>query len=150
MCLLGWLAIDVSVCGLLLMAATTGGRKTGVVVGAHAQTLSAHQTHCSHPRTHPHTNWYQRRYAAVCCCCVGVFAAHIRRRFYPLYPPPLGTCLDLTGDAALQLHTLPHLLLLPSDLAPFAKAVAASAATEAGGTYQQPPAAAAETAGTGV
>jgi hypothetical protein len=58
-------------------------------------------------------------------------------RFYPLYPPPLGTCLDLTGDAALQLQQLPDLLLLPSDLAPFAKHVLAAAATEAGGTYQQ-------------
>lgn len=57
-------------------------------------------------------------------------------RFYPLYPPPLGTCLDLTADAALQLQQLPDLLLLPSDLAPFAKHVLAAAASEAGGTYQ--------------
>jgi hypothetical protein len=42
----------------------------------------------------------------------------------------------LTGDAALQLQQLPDLLLLPSDLAPFAKHLLAAAATEAGGTFQ--------------
>lgn len=57
-------------------------------------------------------------------------------RFYPLYPPPMGTCLDLTGDAALELQQLPDLMLLPSDLAPFAKTVTAAAATEAGGAFQ--------------
>lgn len=60
-------------------------------------------------------------------------------RFYPLYPPPPGTCLDLTGDAALQLQRLPDLVLLPSDLAPFAKHVVAAPATEAGGTFQPAP-----------
>jgi hypothetical protein len=66
------------------------------------------------------------------CACQLVLAA---LRFYPLYPPPPGTCLDLTGDAALQLQQLPDLLLLPSDLAPFAKLVAAPPASQAGGGY---------------
>lgn len=56
-------------------------------------------------------------------------------RFYPLYPAPPGTCLDLTSDTALELQQLPDLLLLPSDLAPFAKLVAATPATTAGGAY---------------
>lgn len=59
-------------------------------------------------------------------------------RFYPLYPAPLGTCLDLTADPALMLQQLPHMLLLPSDLAPFAKLVAAAAATATGGGYAVP------------
>lgn len=46
-----------------------------------------------------------------------------------------GTCLDLTGDAVLQLQELPELMLLPSDLAPFAKLVPAAAPTAAGGCY---------------
>lgn len=65
------------------------------------------------------------------CCSVAC-------RFYPLYPGPLGTCLDLTGDAALELQQLPDLMLLPSDLAPFAKVVTAAAATEAGGAFHPP------------
>ncbi len=36
-------------------------------------------------------------------------------------PPPLGACLDLSYQPALQLHATPHVLVLPSDLAPFAK-----------------------------
>jgi hypothetical protein len=44
--------------------------------------------------------------------------------------------LDLTADAALQLQQLPDLLLLPSDLAAFAKTVAAAPATVTGGGYQ--------------
>lgn len=40
---------------------------------------------------------------------------------YPLYPPHPSACLDTTADYALRLEQLPHLLLLPSDLAPFAK-----------------------------
>jgi hypothetical protein len=64
--------------------------------------------------------------AAPYCCC----------RFFPLYPAPPGSCLDLTADAALQLQQLPDLLLLPSDLAAFAKTVAAAPATATGGGYQ--------------
>eukprot|EP00775_Hariotina_reticulata_P006992 gene6992-7206_t len=58
-----------------------------------------------------------------------------QRRMYPLYPAPPGTCLDLTGDAVLHLQQLPELMLLPSDLAPFAKLVPAGVATAAGGSY---------------
>ncbi len=43
------------------------------------------------------------------------------RSFYPLYPPQLGTCLDTSESSQLQLRCSPDLLLLPSDLAPFAK-----------------------------
>jgi len=46
--------------------------------------------------------------------------------FYPLYPAAPGACLDTTSDAALAIDPLPDLLLLPSDLAPFAKAVPAT------------------------
>jgi DNA polymerase alpha subunit B len=49
----------------------------------------------------------------------------LRRSFYPLYPAAPGACLDTTSDAALALPRLPDLLLLPSDLAPFAKVVPA-------------------------
>jgi DNA polymerase alpha subunit B len=47
------------------------------------------------------------------------------RSFYPLFPAAPGACLDTTADAALALASLPDLLLLPSDLAPFAKPVPA-------------------------
>ncbi|WIA13462.1 hypothetical protein OEZ85_007042 [Tetradesmus obliquus] len=69
---------------------------------------------------------------------LGALASHVigQRRFFPLYPAPPGSCLDLTADAALQLQQLPDLLLLPSDLAAFAKTVAAAPATTAGGGYQ--------------
>ncbi len=43
------------------------------------------------------------------------------RSLYPLYPAPLGTCLDTSHYSQLQLPVTPDLLLLPSDLAPFAK-----------------------------
>lgn len=45
------------------------------------------------------------------------------RSFYPLYPAPAGACLDLSQASQLQLPCTPDLLLLPSDLAPFAKVV---------------------------
>lgn len=38
-----------------------------------------------------------------------------------MLPPPLGTCLDLAHAPALAMATTPHVLLLPSDLTPFAK-----------------------------
>ncbi|KAF8059983.1 POLA2 [Scenedesmus sp. PABB004] len=68
---------------------------------------------------------------------LAALASHVvgQRRFYPLYPAPPGTCLDLTGDAALALESLPDLLLLPSDLAPFAKALPAAPARADGGGY---------------
>lgn len=50
-------------------------------------------------------------------------ASHIigQQSFYPLNPPTLGACLDTSRAASLALRMLPHLLLLPSDLAPMAK-----------------------------
>jgi len=46
--------------------------------------------------------------------------------FFPLFPAPQGICMDamyaVAGDLAIT--QAPHLLLLPSDLAPFARAVA--------------------------
>lgn len=42
--------------------------------------------------------------------------------FYPLFPPALATPLDLSlAPSALELATLPDVLILPSDLAPFVK-----------------------------
>ena len=41
--------------------------------------------------------------------------------FYPVFPPPLGACLDTSHYSALQLPASPDVLLLPSNLAPFAK-----------------------------
>ncbi|CAI5962260.1 unnamed protein product [Closterium sp. NIES-65] len=51
-------------------------------------------------------------------------AAHMigQRSFYPLFPPPPATCLDLSCcPQALDLPFAPHLLFLPSDLVPFVK-----------------------------
>lgn len=51
-------------------------------------------------------------------------ASHLigQRCYFPLFPPPLGGCVDLSvAPQALDLPVLPHLLLLPSDLVPFAK-----------------------------
>ena len=45
--------------------------------------------------------------------------------FFPVFPAPPGACLDATHAATgLAMARAPHLLLLPSDLAPFARAVA--------------------------
>ncbi len=43
--------------------------------------------------------------------------------FYPLYPPAPGACLDTSLNAALAMPVTPDVLLLPSNLAPFAKLV---------------------------
>lgn len=59
-------------------------------------------------------------------CNYGVRAVHAARSFFPQYPAPLGTCLDLTTASHLAMQVMPHLLLLPSDLAPFAKLVTLS------------------------
>lgn len=83
-------------------------------------------------------------------------AAHLlaQRCYFPLFPPPLDSPVDCTrGAAGLALPASPDLLVLPSDLAPFAKlcpvhtpaeaaAQAEAAAGEAGGT--PPPAATAQ------
>jgi hypothetical protein len=51
-------------------------------------------------------------------------AAHLpaQASFFPMFPPPLGTPLDCSRAAtALRMSCVPDMLLLPSDLAPFAK-----------------------------
>ncbi|KAG2447187.1 hypothetical protein HYH02_007930 [Chlamydomonas schloesseri] len=50
-------------------------------------------------------------------------AGHLlgQRSCYPLYPAPLGTCLDTSHYSQLSLAAAPDMLLMPSDLAPFAK-----------------------------
>lgn len=57
---------------------------------------------------------------------LAILAGHLvgQRSFLPLYPPPQGTPVNyaLCPDA-LELPFTPHLLLLPSDLAPFVKAL---------------------------
>jgi DNA polymerase alpha subunit B len=45
------------------------------------------------------------------------------RSYYPLYPPPLGACLDTSLGQALNMPCTPDIVLFPSDLAPFAKVV---------------------------
>jgi DNA polymerase alpha subunit B len=54
-------------------------------------------------------------------------AAHIalQRSFYPLFPALLGFPLDTARSAAMELPCTPDVLITPSDLAPFAKVVAA-------------------------
>jgi DNA polymerase alpha subunit B len=45
--------------------------------------------------------------------------------FFPVFPAPPGACLDATHAATgLAMTRAPHVLLLPSDVAPFARAVA--------------------------
>jgi DNA polymerase alpha subunit B len=61
-------------------------------------------------------------------------AAHLvgQRSFFPLYPAPQGALLDARRGAGLALPRAPHLLVLPSDLAPFAKLLpGGTAASEA-------------------
>jgi DNA polymerase alpha subunit B len=60
-------------------------------------------------------------------------AAHLpgQRSFFPLYPPPQGALLDATRAAGLDMPHAPHLLLLPSDLAPFAKVLRGGTAESA-------------------
>ncbi|XP_021746698.1 DNA polymerase alpha subunit B-like [Chenopodium quinoa] len=51
-------------------------------------------------------------------------ATHIinQRSFYPLYPPAESVPLDFSiAPEALDLSSIPHMLILPSDLAPFVK-----------------------------
>ena len=50
------------------------------------------------------------RPSALCMCS-----------YYPLYPPPLGACLDTSLGQALEMPCTPDIMLFPSDLAPFAK-----------------------------
>jgi len=44
-----------------------------------------------------------------------------QRSFYPLYPPPIGAALDTSLSHALTMANTPDILLVPSDLSPFAK-----------------------------
>ena len=52
-------------------------------------------------------------------------AAHLpgQRSMYPLFPPAQGACLDSALASHLAMDATPDLLLLPSDLNPFAKVV---------------------------
>ncbi|XP_008792220.2 DNA polymerase alpha subunit B [Phoenix dactylifera] len=55
---------------------------------------------------------------------MGRLASHLlrQRSYYPLYPPSVGVPLDLSlAPEALEIPSIPDLLLLPSDLAPFVK-----------------------------
>lgn len=57
---------------------------------------------------------------------LATLAGHLigQRSFFPLYPPPQGTPVNYSlCPEALELPFTPHLLLLPSDLAPFVKAL---------------------------
>lgn len=57
-------------------------------------------------------------------------AAHLpgQRSAYPLFPPAVGVCLDAALASHLAMDTTPDLLLLPSDLNPFAKVVSQAGA----------------------
>jgi len=53
-------------------------------------------------------------------------AAHLpgQSSAYPLFPAPAGACLDASLAAHLEMDVTPDVLLVPSDLNPFAKIVA--------------------------
>ena len=46
-----------------------------------------------------------------------------QRHVYPCFPPAAAACLDFAHERHLQLPQLPDVLLLPSRLAPSAKAI---------------------------
>ncbi|CAL4911022.1 unnamed protein product [Urochloa decumbens] len=55
---------------------------------------------------------------------IGRLATHILKQqsYYPLYPPAAGVPLDFSlAKEALEISSVPDVLLLPSDLAPFVK-----------------------------
>ncbi|KAJ0976973.1 hypothetical protein J5N97_012447 [Dioscorea zingiberensis] len=55
---------------------------------------------------------------------MGRLASHLlsQRSYYPLYPPSVDTPLDLSlAPEALEIPSIPDVLILPSDLAPFVK-----------------------------
>mmetsp|Transcript_4249 Transcript_4249/g.9247 ORF Transcript_4249/g.9247 Transcript_4249/m.9247 type:complete len:633 (+) Transcript_4249:69-1967(+) len=56
---------------------------------------------------------------------LGALSAHVlgQRSFYPLMPAPLGACVDLSHSAQLRLPCTPDVLVIASDLQPFAKVV---------------------------
>ena len=53
-------------------------------------------------------------------------ASHLLRQgnMYPVFPAATDACLDFSHWQQLQLHTMPELLVLPSQMAPGAKIVA--------------------------
>ncbi|KAL4193658.1 hypothetical protein AMTRI_Chr06g177850 [Amborella trichopoda] len=57
---------------------------------------------------------------------IGRLVSHVikQRCFYPVYPPSVGLPLDFSiAPEALHMASIPDLLLMPSDLAPFIKAL---------------------------
>ncbi|CAL8467288.1 g6825 [Coccomyxa elongata] len=61
-------------------------------------------------------------------------ASHVigQGSYFPLYPPAPGSMLDASLGAELDLPCTPDILILPSDLAPFAKLVAAESPAKSG------------------
>lgn len=54
---------------------------------------------------------------------LSTLATHIvqQKSFYPMYPPPANLPLDVSSPDALDIVSIPDILVTPSDLAPFAK-----------------------------
>ncbi len=55
---------------------------------------------------------------ALLICCLLLLCS-----YFPMYPPPAGTLLDTSLAAALDLPCSPDILIVPSDLAAFAKLI---------------------------
>ncbi|DBB04040.1 TPA: DNA polymerase alpha subunit B [Trebouxia sp. C0004] len=77
------------------------------------------------------------------------FAAHLlgQQSYYPMYPPAPGSLLDCSQASNLQLPVTPDVLLLPSDLNPFAKLVSLPAPPPKGAHTDAYPSSAVQTAG---
>lgn len=69
------------------------------------------------------------------------------RSYYPMYPPASGSLLDCSQASNLQLPVSPDILLLPSDLNPFAKLVPLPAPPPQGADTDAHPSSAVHTAG---
>ena len=69
------------------------------------------------------------------------------RSYYPLYPPASGSLLDCSQASNLQLLVTPDILLLPSDLNPFAKLVPVPAPPPQGADADAHPLGAVQTVG---
>ncbi|KAH7680879.1 DNA polymerase alpha subunit B protein [Dioscorea alata] len=66
---------------------------------------------------------------------MGRIATHLlsQRRYYPLYPPSVDTPLDLAlTPEALDIPSIPDVLILPSDLAPFVKVLSLGEGNDGG------------------
>ncbi|KAK3139635.1 hypothetical protein QOZ80_5AG0386660 [Eleusine coracana subsp. coracana] len=64
---------------------------------------------------------------------IGRLATHLVKQhsYYPLYPPAAGVPLDFSlAKEALEISSMPDILLLPSDLAPFAKVLSLGEGSE--------------------